>query len=220
MMRTRLILTTLALVAVCAFAHATPSTLVWIPATDIEPNHKLHLDIDSYFGPGNGTTLTDYGLTYGFLNGRAEVGFDYFAGYEHPLTFNGKYLLCSETATRPALAIGGYFFGIESGVSDANVAYLLGSKTFGKVRATLGYAHGKQSTIGGSPNMLLVGFDGNPSPKWWWGADYQSGDSSLGAVNFGVEYKFTDNIGVIFGYDIYNQHGLDNTFNTQLDVDF
>lgn len=222
-MRLRSVVTALTLMALCAFAQATPSTLVWIPSTDIQPSGTWHLGIDNYFTPGgNGTALTDYGLTYGLLDGRAEVGIDYFAGYEHPATFNAKYLLCPESPGHPALAVGAYFVGIQSGVTDANVVYAIGSRTLGKVRVHFGYAHGKKSTLGGDPNMVLAGLDGclTRDQKWWWGADYQSGDSSLGAFNLGVAYKFAPNVGVLLGYDRYNASGLDNTVTTQLDIDF
>ncbi len=223
MMSLRPVLTTLAFATLCAFAHATPSTLVWIPSTDIQPDRTWHFGFDNYFR-SDLTRLapTDIGLTYGLLDGRAEVGVDYFAPSDDPVTFNGKYLLCPESDTRPALAVGGYFFGLASGVTDANVAYLIGSKTFGKVRVHLGYAHGKESTIGGSPDMLLAGLDGylDARKQWWWGADYQSGDSLLGALNFGVGYQINHATSVIVGYDVYNAPGSDNSFTVQFDVNF
>ena len=219
----RPILTTLAFATVCAFAHATPSTLIWIPSTDIQPNNTWHFGFDNYFR-SNLTRVapTDTGLTYGLLNGRAEVGIDYFSPSDDPVTFNGKYLICPETASRPALAIGGEFFGFESGVTDANMAYLVGSKTFGKVRAHLGYCHGKESTIGGTPNMLLAGLDGylDAQKQWWWGVDYQSGASLFGAFNFGVGYQINHAASVIVGYDIYNAPGTDNSFTVQWDINF
>lgn len=217
------ILTSLALLAMCVLAHATPSTLVWIPSTDIQGANTWHFGVDNYFKSDiTRVAPTDIGLTYGLPGGRAEVGFDYFAPSDDPLTFNGKYLICPESGERPAIAVGGYFFGAKSGVTDANVVYILGSKTFDKVRVHLGYAHGKASTIGGTPDMLLAGLDGylDAAQKWWWGADYQSGDSALGALNFGVAYSLNSSTSVLVGYDFYNNSALDDSITVQLDVNF
>ena len=60
------------------------------------------------------------------------------------------------------------------------------------------------------------------SDKLWLAVDYQSGKSSLGALNFGVSWAFSKNVSVIFGYDIYNKTktGGNNTFTTQVDINF
>ena len=43
-------------------AHATPSTLIWIPSTDIQADKTWHLGIDNYFSPNAGTrSATDVG---------------------------------------------------------------------------------------------------------------------------------------------------------------
>ena len=60
------------------------------------------------------------------------------------------------------------------------------------------------------------------SDKLWMAVDYQSGESYMGALNFGVSWAFSKNVSVIFGYDIYNNAyaGGKNTFTTQLDINF
>jgi hypothetical protein len=214
-----------ALLAVCvAAAHATPSTLIWIPSTDIQADKTWHLGIDNYFAPGDGSAPTDYGLTYGFLNNKAEAGVDYFGGAEHAWTFNVKYLITPEKGETPAVAVGYYNAGTKKDVTDANMVYAVGSKTFDNVRLTLGACHGKKATLGQGETMLLAGLDGymDKKKKWWWGADFQSGNSVFGALNFGVAYSFADNVSVILGYDIYNNRDLNphNTITTQLDINF
>lgn len=223
-MRT-LILTLAVLVALSLStgAFATPSTLVWIPSTDIQSAGTWHLGIDNYFTPTDGTrSPTDVGLTYGFLNGRAEAGVDYLGGSDHPLYVNAKYLALAETKRLPAVAAGLFNFGFKDGITDYNMAYVLGAKTFDKVRLTLGYCHGKEATLGVDPDMLLAGLDGylSADKKWWGAVDYQSGDNAFGALSFGVSYAFADNASVLLGYDMYNADGADDTITAQVDFNF
>ena len=222
--RTTCLVALLATVCIAA-AHATPSTLVWIPSTDIQADKTWHLGVDNYFSPGNGTLPTDYGLTYGLLGGKAEVGVYYFGGAQYPWSFNAKYLLTPEKGQTPAIAVGFYNAGVKRGITDANMLYAVGAKTFTPAcRLTLGVAHGKKATLGEGEDMLLAGLDGylDGKKKWWWGVDYQSGDSVFGALNAGIAYAFADNVSVIFGFDVYNNRTLNphNTPNLQLDVNF
>jgi hypothetical protein len=204
-------------------AFATPSTLIWIPSVDIQPAGTWHLGIDNYFTSTDGyRSPTDVGLTYGLAKGRAELGIDYMGGSDDPLYLNGKYLLMAETAKAPALAVGLFNFGFKDGVTDYNMAYLLGAKTFEKVRVTLGYCHGKEATLGVDPDMFLAGLDGylTADKKWWGAVDYQSGDNGFGALSFGASYAFSDNASVLIGYDMYNADGADDTITTQVDINF
>jgi hypothetical protein len=209
----------------CTVALATPSTLVWIPSTDIQTNNTWHLGVDNYFSPTAGTrSATDIGPEYGFWNGRAEAGFDYLGGQDDPLFFNLKFLLTPEQKSVPAVAVGIYNVGTKSGVTDDDMLFVVGSKTFGAARLTLGYSHGNRSTLGQGENMLLAGIDGylTKDKKWWGAVDYQNGQSAFGALSFGVAYYFTPKISLILGYDIYDNQTLnpDSTITTQLDVNF
>lgn len=87
------------------FSHATPSTHIWSPSTDIQPYKKTHLTSDFYF-PTTKKDSSDnqihvnqvYGLTFGLLSDKpeenllgkifsglgevmAEASFDYKKGY-------------------------------------------------------------------------------------------------------------------------------------------
>lgn len=211
------------LMIVVGVAGATPSTLVWIPSTDIQADGTWHLGIDNYFTPTAGSkSPTDVGLTYGLLSGKLEVGLDYFGGQDDPFYVNAKYLVRPESGKLPAIALGGYNFGTAKDVTDANVLYGLAAKTFGPVRLTAGYAHGKSVTLGVDPDMLLLGADGylTGDKKWWGAVDFQSGDSALGALSFGLSYSFADNVSVLVGCDLYNNAALDDTVTTQLDISF
>ena len=41
-----------------------------------------------------------------------------------------------------------------------------------------------------------------------------------GTMNFGGSWKFSDNMGLLLGYDIYNNSSIPPTFTVQVDVDF
>jgi len=58
------------------------------------------------------------------------------------------------------------------------------------------------------------------SDKLWLCVDYQATQSSYGAINYGLAWKFTNNVSAILAYDIYNNHNLADTITFQLDVDF
>ncbi len=205
-------------------AGATPSTLVWIPSTDIQADGTWHWGLDTYFTPraSGQETGVDVGLTYGFARGRGEVGVDYVTPNAERLFFNAKYLLRGETGSGPALAAGLMNWGTQRGVTDYNMVYLLGAKTVGPVRLTLGYCHGKESTLGRDPDMLLAGVDGylDTTRKWWGAIDYQSGKHAFGAVSAGVARAVADNVSVLIGYDWYNSGALEDTVTVQVDVNF
>ncbi len=214
------------LIAVCctaALAWATPSTLVWIPSVDIQSHGTWHLGVDNYFTPTDGyRSPTDVGLTYGFANGRAEVGVDYLGGQDDPFFLNGKFLLAAETPKIPALAVGVYNVGTEDDVTDYNMIYALAAKTFGPVRVTAGYCRGNEDALGTDEDMLLLGLDGylTKDKKWWGAVDYQSGENAFGALSVGVSYAVAPNVSLLVGYDFYNADGVDDTFTTQLDINF
>jgi len=72
-------------VLTASFAHATPSTQIWIPSTDIQPYKKVHLGLDVYIktqsqGGTTEPTLTNAGITVGVLpfeKIQMEIGLDY-----------------------------------------------------------------------------------------------------------------------------------------------
>jgi hypothetical protein len=214
------------LIAVCCLAAAvwaTPSTLVWVPSVDIQSHNTWHVGVDNYFTPTDGTrSPTDVGLTYGFADGRAEAGIDYFGGQDTPFFFHAKYLVTPEQGRAPAFAVGVYNVGTEADVTDYNMFYALAAKTFGPVRVTAGYCRGNEDALGADPDMLLLGLDGylSADKKWWGAVDYQSGDNAFGALSFGVSYAVASNVSLLVGYDIYNAPGVDGTFTTQLDINF
>lgn len=217
-MRKSTVLVTIIVLCVWAFsgiAHATPSTLIWIPSTDIQAAGQTHFGSDVY-APSTGSALTDIGVTLG--TGKVEYGLDYLSqtGIKDPVRLNVKALIKDETAGAPRLAVGAFDVG---GVAASNMVYLLGSKTFHGTRATLGWCAG-DGTLGRDKDMILLGVDRAFSPKWWGAVDYQSGKSAFGALSAGVSYNFTPSRSLILGYDWYNDSGLSDTVTMQLDVNF
>ena len=217
-------------------ALATPSTQIWIPSTDIQKFGTFHLGIDNYVAAeGEGQApLYVLGLTAGVIPSeviQAEVGVDYMASGldpydDFPLYFNAK-VATPEGALfggSPALAVGGYNFGTESDVTNQNIVYGLVAKTLPVVgRFSLGYFTSNEDVIGDDNSDILASWDRTLteiSPKLWAAVDYQGGDSALGALSFGLSWAFADNVSVIAGYDIYNNSDLNDTFTTQLDINF
>lgn len=233
-MKKLVLIAALFVLSTAATALATPSTQIWIPSTDIQKFNTYHFGVDNYVAAeGSAAPIYDLGLTTGILPGekvQAEVGIDYISiggtADNYPIYFNAK-VATPEAALfdgSPALAVGGYGFGTKSKVTNQNVLYGLAAKTLPVVgRFSVGYFSGNEDVLGSDNSGVLASWDrtlSEISPKLWASVDYQGGESALGAFSAGVSWAFTDNVSVIFGYDIYNNSALGDTFNTQLDINF
>jgi len=202
---------------------ATPSTQIWNPSTDIQARGIYHLGLDNYFTvqdytSGGYTYPTDLGLTYG-VTPNLEVGIDYLSPQPKPgsqLVFNAKVGL-PESSTTPAVAVGGYGFGLLPGVTDQNIIYGVVAKTFFLGRLTAGYFQGKAATIGNDNGGVILTWDKIINDKWWLCVDYAGGNSVIGALFAGFSYYFSPNTSVIFGYGKWN-NGAAPTITTQLDI--
>jgi hypothetical protein len=234
-------------------ANATPSTIIWIPSVDFQGFRTLHLGIDNYIRTNNdklgvrGPAVYDIGLTAGILpfkKFQAEVGIDYISMGDnvydpHPVYFNAKAGFPEGVIFKgaPAIAMGGYNFGIKNNLTDFNLFYAVIAKSIPVIgRFNGGYYIGNGKILldnkGKKSNSgLLLSWDRNIkeiSDKLSFAIDYQGGQNYLGALSIGVTWSFTDKISVIFGYDFYNDHNVTynsrnfnvNTFNTQLDINF
>lgn len=205
---------------------ATPSTQIWNPSTDIQPKGTMHFGIDNYFtkeGPSGGGYAfpTDIGLTYGITSG-IEVGIDAFLPQDSPFVFNAKYGIM-EDGNLPAVAVGGYGFGTQTGVTDQNVLYAVTAKTFPIIgRISAGYFSGNEKVLvdpnGAKDNAgPILTWDKTINDKLWACVDYAGTKSALGATFYGLSWMFSQNTSVIFGYGTYN-NGAKPTYTTQLDV--
>lgn len=224
-------------------SYATPSTQIWIPSTDIQPYKKVHFGADTYIKTASQDkgvtepTLTNLGLTVGVLpweKFQMEVGIDYRdigGNHTYPLLFNAKIGIPEGALCRysPAIAVGGYDFGTKKDVTDSNLVYALVAKTIGNLgRLSAGYYTGNDKLLMKTDGTkdhdgILLSWDriiSEISNKLWLAVDYQGGENSYGALSFAFAWKFTPDVSVIYGYDIYNESFYKPTATIQLDIDF
>jgi hypothetical protein len=236
--------------ALSGTAHATPTTHIWGPSTDVQAFKVVHLTSDLYAAShtdaaGNRVPPTiNLGLTVGILPFQKlnmEIGFDVIqngtdAVDDNPMFYNAKLGIPENAFTNlfPAVAVGSYLLGGKKDLTDANVLYGKIAKTFGPIgRFSVGYYWGNDKVLvdegGGDANegVMLVWEKTvtELSDKLWVCVEYMSGNSFLGTTNFGFAWAFTPNVSWLFGYDIMNNQDLDqigvvNTFTSQLDVNF
>jgi hypothetical protein len=223
--------------------HATPSTQIWNPSTDIQGLKSWHLGIDNYFSVVDNKTKsyafpTDVGLTYGLVK-NVEVGVDYMGPGADPLMFNAKYGL-PEGDMMPAVALGGMNFGTKKtendaggaqvNGTDADILYGVAARTFKPVgRFSVGYYSGNDKLLvdekGATANTgMIATWDKQVTDKVWVAVDYASGRSYYGSLSYGFSYAFAPNTSIIFGYVVYNNQdpaiNKNHQFTTQLDINF
>jgi hypothetical protein len=222
-----------------SFMLATPSTIIWIPSVDFQGYKSFHLGIDNYaydFNSGkslSGTAFpTDLGLTVGILPDTiflAEIGFDYMTPQLSPFLFNAKVGLPEGalSAWSPAIAVGGFGFGLQKNVTDYNIFYGMVGKTLPVIgRIEVGYYSGNQNLLtdlstGKVDNSgILLSWDRaiqEISDNLWLAVDYQGGNNSFGALSYGLAWSFSKNVSVIFARDVFNAD-IPSTFTMQLDI--
>jgi hypothetical protein len=228
---------------VAAFAgegFATGSGIVWIPSTDVQPFKIVRFGIDNYFtifkkGVANGGMAfpTDIGLTIGVLPQsfpvHLEAGFDLMEPQDSPWSLNAKAGVQEDLffTGSPAIAAGVGSVGFQAGVTDYNIFYAVASRMLPVAgRLTVGYYSGNEKILRdqkGIPNQhgVILGWDRafpELSDNLVLAVDYQDGVHAFGAFSVGATWNFTKNIGVMLGYNFYNNGFFPNTFTTQLDI--
>jgi hypothetical protein len=218
MNRTRLAVAA-ALLLCSAVARATPSTVVWTPATTyVQPVLVPHLTYDTYFAE-QGAYGIDTGLTVGVLpfeKVQGEIGVDlFYPGY----TQNGLYLNAKVGVPEgalgagfPGLSGGIYNVGFESDVTDYNIVHAELAKTFPVGTFAVGAYYGLN-------DALLVDENGEAAQAGfmasWAGPelktdlpgllkivpaiDLMTGSSALGAVGTGLSLYFSPTVSLITG---------------------
>jgi hypothetical protein len=200
-------------------AIATPSTLIWIPSTDLQAAGTRHLGIDNYFPPGSGESLpVDVGLTIG--SPRAEYGLDWFGGEDDPVQFNAKVLVAEQPGSGFRAVLGAYAVGTDRDTTGYDIIYALASKESRFGRLTAGYGVGDRDLLAPDHEMLMLGWDRAWSDRWWMAADFQSGKSGFGALGVGAAYAFTPDISLLIGFVDLRAPGGDDMVTTQLDINF
>lgn len=229
-------------------AWATPTTHIWGPSADVQQYGVWHVTADYYLpteqAPGGGRVppVTNTGLTVGVLPFKklnAEVGLDHKSGLggadDYPLYFNAKLAVPENALTNgfPALAAGAYDVGTKGDVTNYSILYLKAARLLGTAdknagRVSLGFFAGNDKLLlddkgDADASGLMAAWERTMtelSPKLWVCLEYMGTESGYGTLNIGGAWKFADNVGMLFGYDIYNNHNLPATFTVQTDIDF
>jgi hypothetical protein len=235
-----------ALLASAAVASATPSTVVWTPATTYtQPYLVPHLTYDTYVAE-EGFLQNTYGLTLGVIPSEkllGEVGVDlFYPGITADFAqLNGRLTLPENLAGawQPALSVGLSNIGFEKDVSDYNLVHATLSKTtpIGTVAAGGYYGAGSEALWTGSGGEERAGFMASyASPDIKVGlpglekvvllADLATGKNWFGAVGGAVALYFTSNVSLLTGpvffldSDYYKSLGQpDFMWTAQVDVD-
>jgi hypothetical protein len=211
-------------------AHATASTQIWNPSTDIQKTGTIHFGIDNYFSVVKNSTkpyqiFPDLGVTVGVWK-YLEVGIDMIQPSLDPFYLNFK-LGLPESGSFPALVIGGCNIGTKKDVTDYDMLYGVAAKTLPAIgRFTFGYYQGMNKNlfldeIGKTANKgFIATWDKALTDKIWACIDYASGKNWYGSLSLGTSYTFSSNVSVIFGYVIFNNHKVvpNDVFTTQLDI--
>jgi hypothetical protein len=224
-----------------------PSTDIQ-PYKTLHLNFDTYIRVSKHAGVN--TNVIDVGPTIGILpfeKIQAEIGLDYIdsgtsSGADtHPFYLNAKLGTPEDSLFKysPAIAVGIYNVGTKFSNANADtfdatkqdIVYGLMAKTLPVIgRITAGGYHGSGTVLvdqnGHSANDgVMLSWDrtmSEISDKLWAAVDYMSGESMMGALNFGVSWAFSKNVSVILGYDIYNNAytGGKNTVTTQVDINF
>ena len=211
-------------------AFGTASTQIWNPSADVLKSGMVHFGIDNYFSihrnASNAFQLApDLGLTVGVWK-YLEAGIDMVQPSSDPFYFNFKFGV-PESGPWPAVAVGGFNFGTRSGVTDYNMLYCVAGKNVSAIgRFSFGYYRGMNARLFPDPNGnpansgIIASWDRALTEKIWVCADYSSGESWYGSLSIGGSYAFSPNVGVIFGYVVFNNEKVvrNNAFTTQLDI--
>jgi hypothetical protein len=214
----------------CDRASATLSSQIWNPSVDIQKRGTFHFGIDNYFSVlGNGARpfqmSPDLGVTAGVLDW-LEFGVDMVQPSPDPFYFSFKFGI-PESGMRPSIAAGGFNFGTRKGETDYDMLFAAAGKNLPVIgRLTLGYYRGMNSRLFHDARLerantgIIASLDRALTAKTWACVDYASGNSWYGSLSFGVSVAFSPDVGVVFGYVVFNDGRVvrNDAFTTQLDI--
>jgi hypothetical protein len=235
-----------AALAAAPAASATPSTVVWTPATTYtQPYLVPHLTYDTYVAE-QGFLANTYGLTLGVIPSdkvQGEIGFDlFYPGFTADwVQLNGRLTVVENLLGKwsPALSVGISNVGFEADVSDYHLLHATLSKTtpIGTLGAGGYYGAGSELLWTGSGGEERSGFMASwASPeiklglpgleKVLFAADLATGENWFGAVGASAVLYFTSNVALLTGpvffldSDYYEtSYGTDFMWTVQIDVD-
>jgi hypothetical protein len=235
------VLTVCAVLASAGAARATPSTVVWSPATTYtQPFLVPHVTYDTYFRR-DGDLPTTAGLTVGVLPSdvvQAEVGFDLLFPGDDPLVLNGKVTLLEDKlfALQPALSVGIANAGITSATNFA-MAYAVLGKTIAGASVNVGAYYGLDDALwvdetGSEDQVGALASIASPPLKIGakfldsivLAADVQTGNNVFSAAGVGAAFYFTPTVALLTGPVFFLNRDVqanrsDWMWSMQLDVD-
>jgi hypothetical protein len=217
-----------ALLAAASTASATPSTVVWTPATTYtQPFLVPHITYDTYLGERTFLPV-DVGLTIGFVPPNkyveGEVGVDAFYPIlpdvngvretSYAFQFNGKLTLKEGAlaAWSPGLSVGIMNVGLEEDYNDYNLVHATLGKTIGafgtvSVGAYLGNDRLFVDETGDEDEMGFMASYASPKlavglpglKDVAFGADIATGENWFSAAAAALTFYFTDSVSLLTG---------------------
>lgn len=228
-------------------AAATPSRIFAVPSTGALEYGAARVEAESRStvmknNAEGGWNQINYGLTFGLIPYTAsksygiEIGLDYRdfngsipAAAGNPLFYNLKFAIREGTLISdsfPGIAIGLFEYGGKAGITDANIMYLVMSKSFpGAWRMGLGLYSGNNTVLvdenGQAANSgMLFSLDWQLNNKWWVAGDYISGHNRYGAVNVGIGYSPNRGMEITVSESLYNNPNVKPALSVQLILSF
>lgn len=202
-----LLLVTLALLVVTLPASGASNFLggqsgnILTPDDIIVPTGTVDLSFHQIVNLSHDNNLSSTGITYG-VTPNLEVGASFISNGDSDVTFNGKYRVITETASRPALLVGVYdVSGSANGVNGDPGFFMIFSKN---VTSTASDIVGEPSKplrltagLGTGPySGLIMGLDWTLGPRVSLMADYTGGNVGDNDKLFsaGIRYAVSDTI--------------------------
>lgn len=235
-----------AVLVTASAARATPSTVVWSPATTAVQGFLVpHLTYDTFFAE-RGSYQIDTGLTMGVLPFEkvvGEVGVDFFypGDTESGFYLNAKLAVPEGAlgAGLPGVSAGVFNVGFEEDVTDYNIFHAEVSKTFAAIGTlAIGGYYGLNDALlvdetGDAAQAGLIASWTGPElnlglpgiTKLVPAVDVMTGDSSFGAVGAGAALYFAPTVALVTGPVFFLNRDVQPgrasmMWTFQLDVDF
>ncbi|MFW2331765.1 MAG: hypothetical protein ACN4E2_05685 [Nitrospinota bacterium] len=237
------------LLSSATIVFAAAAKQISVPSPDTQPLHSIHFELDTrstFFtkvNDGSNAKANQYGATYGIYDSLrlgVEIGLQIKEPSDDPFFFDAKLAVKEESIApfSPAIAIGIYDVGTDTDNTDFNIAYGLIAKTFPIIgRLSVGYYSGNADILLNdeqeSENQgTILSWDrtlAEIDSRLWVSIDYMGGNNIYGSKSVGFSWRFSPNIGMLVGYQIFNDTTLsksspstinnNNLVTIQFDVD-
>lgn len=227
--------------------EAGPSSIFWTNCTtEIYQAGVSHLDADTYFDvysrKNDPSVPSDTGLETGIFEWqgiKAEAGFDFSGGGDHPLTLNAGIAIGEGHIFKasPSLKLGIFNCGTHTkgkernnqNIVDVIVGFSLpaavgGEFYFGGFTGSSAMGKNRQGFMAAYKKYFCQATDcsGTQYCKWLFCADYASGKNTIGGGGVAVGYHFTPHISLITGPIWFNSAAINGRWkwSAQLGINF